>query len=54
MSENIYKIIKEKNGKKYVNYYVNVNGFVVAVKPMFLNRKQQQKLFAIVPNKEAK
>ena len=31
----VYKKITEKEGKKYVNFYVEVNGVIFAVKPSF-------------------
>lgn len=38
MKENnarVYKKVKEKDGKKYYNFYVNVNGLEFAIKLAF-------------------
>lgn len=50
----VYKVIVEKNAKKYVNYYVDINGFSVCIAPKFLNKEQYKTLYYIVPNKEVK
>lgn len=58
MSENnnakVYKLIKEKDGKRYVNYYVDINGFNVCFNPKFLTKEGYKALYYIVPNKEVK
>lgn len=54
MKENnarVYKKIKELDGKKYVNFYVEVNGLVFAIKPSFAD---DYKLMARVVKKEDK
>lgn len=50
----IYKVIKESEGKKYVNYYVDINGFRVCISPKFLKGAEYKAFYYIVPTKEAK
>lgn len=50
----VYKVIVEKDGKKYVNYYIDVNGFNVSISPKFLTKEGYRALYFIVPNKEVK
>lgn len=51
---NVYKKVVEKEGKKYVNFFLDVNGFEVCFKPQFLNKKQYRAFVYHCPLKEVK
>lgn len=50
----VYKVLVDKDGKKYVNYYLEINGFNVCIQPKFLKDGQYKAFFYLVPKKEVK